>query len=164
MGFHVIVKIKHTMSQKWQNEWWYVVPLIVFAINFVCTLLTGAGHAPFIGYLPLLLLWGPLVVPAGVFQWGNIYQSGSMGAIYILVAPSFLYLAYLAILRITSLERRWAAFMLVALTHLSFSLIITGYLIYRRLHGQFEFIEFKATHRLFRKLQGGAWRARATPL
>ena len=66
--------------------------LISLPVAYICVMLTGGGHAGIGGYLPFLLLYGPLAVAMTVFEPASM--AGVMEDIFIFGSPYVLYLLY----------------------------------------------------------------------
>lgn len=64
-----VARIKETLIRRWDTAWWFNVPTLVFFLNFVAIGLTGGGHVPYLLYIPILLLEGPLLLVYNAYLW-----------------------------------------------------------------------------------------------
>lgn len=126
--------MKDSVERQWEWLDWFVPALFALVVNPVVLFLTGAGHAPFIPYIPFLLLWGPLSLVGHLMKYGDIYQwnETAIMAQYI-ASPSLLYLLYTCIVGLTPGDRRWTVFRAVLAFHLTFTAGVSAYGLYQRL-------------------------------
>lgn len=82
--------------------------------------LGGGGHAPFMFYLPLLILWGPLFLVGQVMQFGNsnVWSSAAI-MVQDLALPGLVYPFYTAVVGLSPLAWRWRALKLLVIGHLA---------------------------------------------
>ena len=129
-----IQKVRDYLESHWTWVKWLNPTLIVTVASPVALALTGGGHAPFLFYIPVLILWGPLLLVAQLMEFGHIYHwSASTILIQYLASPGLLYLIYTGIVGLTPRERRWTIFRGLLVIHLSFSFAIAAYGLYKRI-------------------------------
>jgi hypothetical protein len=127
----MIHEIKRRLAQDWKSEWWLVVPFLIFPVHMVSVFLTAGGHAPFAAYVPILVVDGPVFLLGSVLGLDNHNRWGDyIPILFGYTAPSFLYLMYAAILRLSTPARRWTILKILIFIHLFFS-VITVYLMSR---------------------------------
>jgi hypothetical protein len=126
----VIHEIKRRVTQDWKGEWLFVVPFLIFPVHMMSVFMTGGGHASFLGYIPILVVDGPVFFLDSLLDLYNYNRWGDyIPMLFGYAAPSFLYLLYSATLLLSTPAHRWSILKVLVIIHLSFSLI-SGYRIY----------------------------------
>lgn len=69
-----------------------LIALVSLPVAYISVMLTGGGHSPIGGYLPFLLLYGPLALVMTAL--GPASMAGVMGDVFIFGSPYVLYLLY----------------------------------------------------------------------
>lgn len=106
----------------WEWVWWVNVPGITLFSNVGAVVLTGAGHAPLIFYVPFLLLAGPLLllgpfVPIDDMYWRDRWV-GWLN-LFLVVGPAFLSLVYMFLIWLLASSLRRRVFRGIVLLHIA---------------------------------------------
>jgi hypothetical protein len=111
----------------WEWVWWVNIPGITLLSNVAAVVLTGAGHAPLVFYVPLLLLSGPLLllgafVPIDDTYWRDRWI-GWLN-LFLVVGPAFLSLVYMFVTWLLASGRRRSVFRGIVLLHIGSAIAV----------------------------------------
>lgn len=111
----------------WERVWWVNVPGITLFSNVAAVVLTGAGHAPFVFYIPFLLLAGPLLLLGPFVPIDDMYWRGRWIEwlnLFLVVGPAFLSLIYMFVLWLLPTNHRRSAFRGIVLLHIGSAIAV----------------------------------------
>ena len=116
--------VRSYVEQPWSWIEWCNPALVATVTSPVAMTLTGAGHAPFLFYLPVLILWGPLFLVSQVMHFGrtDYWSETAIMSLY-LASPGLLYLIYTAVVGLSPVAWRWRVFIVVAFAHLAGAMV-----------------------------------------